>query len=364
MTTLHKPIIYQPLKSTHEETGPGDVLDPLTIALSIRSNNKLKAIAGDGLYVGSYLAKSVYYVAASGTDDPAHGDKATPLKTLDYCISVINSQSSPLTETVYVALKAGETFTIGDSFALAGGRLVMTFFGDPQYGDFDGPPVNGSTKPVYMADLQRPIVNAGIGPGVTGTAGFVMLGPIDSLSLSYAKPSAIELNGVHINLPGGPHSSGQVDFIGCENGAEGSVSMHGSIVNITDVDAVFGFIGVEANSSVSISQFASQLQVLGNLVAAGAPTAQLIARKWFFKFYPDFAGNQQTGLDLFGGTPGSGFMRLSWSDTPSLPVAAGKFNQATYPVLNDPAAGMTNYFFNLTRDQQQRTLNCITSRLF
>jgi hypothetical protein len=362
--TLHKPIIYQPLKSTHEETGVGDFLDPLSIALSIRSTNQLKAVAGDGLYVGAYLAKSVYYVAAAGTDDPAHGDKATPFKTLDYCISVIMAQSFPLTATVYVALKAGETFPISNSYALTGGRLVLTFFGDPQYGDFDSPPVNGSTKPAYMADLQRPIINASIAAGVTGTAGFVMLGPIDSLSLSSAKPSAIELIGVKVNLAGGPHSSGQVDFIGCENGAEGSVSMHGAIVNITDVNAVFGFIGVEANSSVSISQFASQLQVLGNLVAAGAATDQLVARKWFFKFYPDFLGNQQTGLDLFGGTPGSGFMRLSWSDTSSLPVAPSKFNQATYPVLNDPAAGMTNYFFNLTRDQQQRAQNVWSSRPF
>lgn len=363
--TLHKPIIYQPLKSTHEETGPNDALDPNYIAISETQVNQIKAYP-DGLYVGPYLSQGAFYVAASGSDVPTAGSLATPFQTLGYCLSQLTAQEpSGFTKIAIIALKAGETFTFPDSFYMRGGKLSFTFFGDPTYGSFNSPLIGGTTFPSLMADLQRPIIQVGIAPAtVGGSAGIVMIGR-EGIG-EFAETPMVILNGVQVNLPSGAHGTGNIDFIKCANGAVGRLTLDGAIVNMSDPTSQYGLLGMEAWSECKVYQFASQLKVAGTLVAAGDPVANLSARQWFFKFYQDFLGNNQTFLNYSGntGTPGSGMMTLSWSDVAAMPVIPTKTNLGTYPVLNDPAAGLTNYFFNLTRDQQQRPLNVWSPRLF
>ena len=364
--TQHLPIIYQPTKKTHEQTGTDDFIDPIAISISDVGGNRLRR-QPDGLYVGAYLNRAIWYVAAAGTDVPTSGDKATPYKTLEYCLNQIavnlNGQQNRFENII--ALKAGETFTQVSRFYLYGGRITLTFYGDPKYGDFNSLPVNGLALPYLMADLQRPVVNVGEEPGtVGGTGGYNMIGNV--AVFVPVEPATVSLLGVQINLKSGTHGTGAVDFISTQNGAEGHLHLMGSIINITDVNAVYGLLGLEASSECKVYQFDSQLRVLNTQVVTGAPQANLVARKWFFKFYRDFRGNDQSGLNFEGNTdtPGSALMKLSWSDCAALPVQAGTFNLETYPILNDPAVGLTNYFSNLYRDQQQRPVNVWSSRPF
>lgn len=362
----HLPIIYQPTKKTHEQTGTDDFIDPIAISISDVPANKLER-QPDGLYVGAFLSKQVFYVANAGVDAPTGGDKTAPFKTLDYCLTFIYNllQGDQFRAQVTVALKAGDTFVQNNRYFLYGGRIIITFYGDPQYGDFGNLPINGICLPYLMADLQRPVINVGMEANtVGGTAGFNMIGNV--AVFVPVEPATISLLGIQVNFLAGTHGTGATDYISCVNGAEGHLHLMGSILNITDANAVYGLLGLEASSECKVYQFDSQLRVLNTQVAAGAPQANLLARTWFFKFYQDFLGNNQSGLDYAGNTntPGSGLIKLSWSDCAALPVQPGKFNLETYPVLNDPATGLANYFSKLTRDQQQRPLNVWSSRLF
>jgi hypothetical protein len=356
MPTYLKPIIY--LNSVHQPMGTDEFIDPVTIPLSATPANQLRA-SPDGLYVGPILGLATYYVGSSGVDgSPNDGTKTLPYKTLDYCLQQLTTLT--LTSTVVIALKAGETFTMPNSVNNYG-NITFAFWGDPQYGDFDGPQItgpSGSILPEYMADLLRPTIVPMFQSGSTGTTGVVCL------ENPNGGPTTVQFRGVQLNILGGVHVSGAVDFVNSINNAQTNVIVRGSIINITDPASLFGFFGIEASCRPCfLYQYCSQFLVVGIKVSDSSSTPNLLARKQFIKFYPDFLGNYQSGLDLLGGTA---LLNLNWTDVPSISNApnAGKTNLGTFPVLTDPSFGLANYFFNLTRDQQARPLNVVSGRLF
>ncbi len=357
-----KPIVYD--ASVHRPLGTGEAIDPTTLPTSARLGNTVIALE-DGIYVGPYLDEPTYYVAASGVDDPESGSKAAPYQTLDYCMQQMNAKSSNVpyfSSVVNIALKAGEQFAFNNPF-LSGGQITFTFFGDPQYGDFDSPFVGTPpyTDPAVMADLQRPIIKPSTHPSNGLACVRLQLSPLGLL------PS-VALRGVRLDLPVKGPLLGDSDFVVTFPDVSGRCTLFGAIVNITDTTAEYGVFGAAARANLStLSQYASQFWVNGAIVVAGAAPDVLIARKYFVKFYSDFAGNHQIGYTFAGNpvsaSPGSSIMQVNWTETASLPVMAGKFNLATYPLNSDVGFGLRNYFLNITRDQQQRPLNVLSAFL-
>jgi hypothetical protein len=145
--------------------------------------------------------------------------------------------------------------------------------------------------------------------------------------------------------------------------------MEGCIVNKNDVASNYGLAGVQARTDgLTFSQFASQLQVAGVSVISGATSQTLISRASFFKFYPDYSGINQVSTSMIPSSttssPGSGIMRINWSDVPVQTITGSVQNLGTYPLLVDTSYGLTNYFTGLTRDQQSRPQNVQSGRLF
>lgn len=366
MPTFFPPVVYK--SAFHQPLGTDELVDPLTLPISSLSGNQLRAIAADGLYVGPSLGQSTYYIDSVLGDDTHDGTKTTPFKTLDFCFSKIASITGGLFNgRVTVALKAGQVFPLSyGSFNMWGADLQLAFYGDPQYGDFDGPQITGpggSILPYYMSDLQRPVIVPGLVAGTSGTAGINCL---DSLQ-GGSGTNTVRLTGVQVNILGGAHQTGAVDFITSTDNAQTNVILRGAIINLTDTSSPFGFFGQQANSRPGfLYQYCSQFLVQGLPVVSGSSVAKLQARQNFIKFYPDFLGNQQSGIDLFGGSTGTSLLNINWTDVPSVANApsAGKSNLNTFPFLQDPGFGLRNYFFNLTRDQQGRPLNVNSGRLF
>jgi hypothetical protein len=357
MPTILPPVVYDNATATHRPLSTGEALDSSAVPLSGVFYNLLRNNP-DGLYAGPLLLKQVYYVAAAGIDGaPNDGSKALPFKTLDFTLHhLIDLANGFFNASTIIALKAGETFTTVDSFPCYG-TIQLTFYGDPQYGDFDGPLANGTTRPCDMSDLQRPIINVGIDVGSSGQAGIILIASPSNID------SQVILMGVWINLPSGAHATGAVDFITAGQGTRSNLQLFGSVINITDNTTVFGLMGWECGAWGFVYQRCSQFRINGILVTDATSTPNLLARKWFFKFYPDYRAIHEGGLEIFGGAPGTGIMNLSWSDIASDPVGTST-SLGTYPTLQDPSFGLANYFFNLTRDQQNRPLNCISGRLF
>lgn len=350
-------VVYDSVTKTHRPLGAGESIDTSNIGISGVGYNVLRNFP-DGLYVGPLLPQPVFYVAAAGVDGPPNdGSKALPFKTIEYVLEyLVNLDHGIYTSSVIVALKAGETFVTVNSLSCYG-NLQLTFYGDPNYGDFNSPLVNGTTVPGDMADLQRPIINVGIASGTSGQAGFVLIQTPGSVDRE------IILQGIQLNLPAGNHLTGAVDFISGLRGTRTSLQLLGAIINVTDNTAIFGLLGLECGSWGNVYQRCSQLRINNILVSDATSTPNLLARKWLFKFYPDYRGAGEEGLELFGGAPGSALMNLSWSDVASNPVGTSS-SLGTYPLLQDPNFGLANYFFNLTRDQQNRPLNVSSGRLF
>lgn len=354
--TYFKPIIYK--DKTHRPYGSDEFIDPIVIPISALPGNSLR-IQTDGLYVGASLGQDIFYVAAAGTDAPTSGSKLAPYKTLDYALAQLTAKSGPpyYLGVASIALKAGETFPMTAQF-ICGGVLQIGFYGDPNYGDFNGAPIGIGASPGVMADLQRPIITPALNPVSNGIFNIVM---------ADAQASKLGFVGVQINLPGGAPGGGDYnDFVITVPGTSAAISMLGTICNITDTSCTYGFLGMHARSGMTtLYQFASEFQVLGDVVnSSTATTAKLLARQWFIKFYKDFPGNNQVNNTLAGSSPGSAVLQLNWSETASVPVIPGKVNLATWPLVADPAYGVGNYFYNLARDQQQRPLNVVTGILF
>lgn len=362
------PDMYDATQKAHRPMVPGsDAVNPAVVPVSARGNNALQVLS-DGLYLGNLLQNSVYYVSPSGSDSAA-GTKAAPWQTLDGAIAnlVAMSPAGRFSTFTTIALQAGQAFYLSQDMFLYAGRLNLAFYGDPQYGDFNGALIGTSqANPAVMADLLRPTITPIISQvnAQWKIAAFVLAG------------GDVQFTGVQINLPAAPSSpsiglySSQSDFVRVQTQGAGGIDLSGAIVNVTDTNSYWGFLGMWARARpTSLCQFASQFRINNTLIQdTSATTAQLTARANFIKFYADFAGNnQQLGTlapTSSNSSSGSALLNLMWSDTEALTVSTGKTNQATFPLLFPQSYGMRNYFTNLVRDQQQRPLNVVSPRLF
>lgn len=357
MTILLKPLVYA--DEVHRPMGTGEAIDPATIALSANANNLLHA-ASDGLYVGSQLDSPVYYISPSlGVDAPTNGSKVAPFATVDYCMAHIASQIGTLPYfcgAATIAMRCGEAYALTNSFA-CGGQLTFTFWGDPNYGDFDSPYVNSVADPATMQDLARPVFTPAT-PIATGLASIILVPP-----LLGGQPS-VSLRGVLLSLPHQGPLLGNNDFVVISNNTSGHVDLFGAIVNKSDEAVTYGLMGISSRARPSsLSQYASQFWFLGTPINAPATPAIMLTRQWYIKFYPDLPGNHQQGGSLVSGPAGGGVLQVSWPEITSQLVDVGKFNLATFPTIADVGLGLRNYFYNLTRDQQQRPLNLVASFL-
>jgi hypothetical protein len=298
---------------------------------------------------------------------PTAGDKATPFQSLDYALAQICAQYNLNDPTavgvlygdITVALKAGEDYVLNTSYNLYG-NLQFTFWGDPQYGDFDGPLIAGVVKPSHMQDLLRPQIKPQINPATSN-------GIHHFLAVDNPNLSTLYLNGVKVALPprAAVENSDYCDFFTVFYGQTGRLRLEGAIINKPDATSSYGLMGMHARSHDSILEcYASQFWVAGIPVVPGGDPTVLPTRKWFIKFYPDLEPGDQTGGHLLNGPAANATMTLLWTESASVQVQPGKFTLGTYPVLNDAAMGIANYFFNLTRDNQARPLNVRCAYLF
>jgi len=373
-TTYQLPSFYD---STAVVTRPmdGDAqIPPAQVPVSTATGNQIQVLT-DGLYLGQHATPgsplTVYVNTSTGVDAPTSGAKTAPYATLEYAIAQVNAlfPNSQFNGIVNIALQSGQTFVVASDHAIYGGLLNITFYGDSQYGDFNAVIGSGAFSQV-MSDLVRPILTftTSIVSGQSHMAGFTR----------YA--GSIAFTGVQLNLPAAPAAPSISSYgLNCDivrnpdYSQMGNVTLYGSIVNMTDITAFWGFLGTLSSSTGStFVQFASQFQVQGlTLSATTSPaptTAQLTARQYFVKFFAGFAGNnQQTGMlspTSATSSTASGIINLTWADTEALVVSTGKTNQASFPIMFDQTYGFRNYVYGLNRDQQSRPLNIISSRLF
>jgi hypothetical protein len=370
MANFLNPDVYDATAKVHRPMTSGvEAVNPALVPLSARAGNTIQSV-GDGLYVGGQLGSTAYYVNSStGVDDPAHGTKAAPFRSLDYALAYLSSQS-PFGQyraaDTTIALQAGQSFSMNADFNIYGGRVTLTFYGDAQYGDFNGAPIGTGAAPAWMADLNRPVITFAV---QNISAQWYMNG-INRLG------GTVIIRGVKLNLPAAPATpsiglySQNIDVVRSPSLADaGYVQLVGSIVNMTDTNAYFGFLGVQARAlGLNLTQFASQFQINGLLMnaASGPSAAQLLARQYFIKLYADIPGNTTTSVlspTSANSSSGSGILNLSWTDTEALTVTTGKTNLGTFPANFDLSYGIRNYFFGLQKDQQSRPLNVISPRL-
>lgn len=369
MPTYQLPSFYDSVNLVTRPMDGSAQVPPAQIPVSARAGNTVQNLV-DGLYVGTVLPQATVYVnGSSGNDVVSAGAKASPYRTLDYALAqaIANSTNNQLTSPVTVALQCGQTFAFTNTVPVYNGLVTVTFYGDAQYGDFNGAPIGTGANPAQMSDLVRPIIV----PVVSNVnsqwvmAGFNLWG------------GSIKLLGVQLNLPAAPASpsitlySQYADFVRSMTYATpGYLIFDGSVANITDTNAYWGLCGVFPRSTaLTFIQYGSQFRVNNTLLQdATATTAQLQARQYFVKFYADFAGNNQQSMVLSGSSANtstaSGLLNLTWADTESLSVATGKTNQASFPIMFNLNYGFRNYVYGLLSDQQQRPLNIQSSRLF
>lgn len=370
--TIRTPLYFDSVNKVHTPMPAGDTVDPSVVPVSTAVGNRVQN-RSDGLYVGDYGTPNAPYViyvnSATGNDTNAGTTTAAPLATLAKALSNASAlfPSSQFTGHVLIALQAGQTFPMPANMSLYDGHLTLTFYGDPTYGNWNGSPIGTGANPSVMAALQRPIITptATTVSGQNAMAGFVRFG------------GDLTLQGVHVDLPAKPTASAianygiDCDFVRNQNrSASGTVTLMGSIINMTDTAAYWGFMGTRARSSnTSLAQFASQFRVLNVPVnAAASPTNdQLLARQYFVKMFPDWAGNNQQTQPLQSSSTtssaASGILNLTWADTPALVVTTGQSNLASFPMAFDVTYGFRNYVFNMSIDQQSRPLNIQSSRL-
>jgi hypothetical protein len=346
----------------------GDTLTPATIPISALNGNTLQ-IMSDGLYAGGEPGTVIYVDVLNGLDTNP-GTKASPFQTM---LGAWNTMAAKFPGGVYrghsitMALRCGQTHPHTADFTLpTTSQITVSFYGDPKYGDFNSPQVAGTTNPWEMSDLQRPIIapaSSAVGTNFK-IAGWNLSG------------GELWLQGVSVSLPARASNSdisvvsAFADYVrSVSNTGTSTVSLDGSIFNITDTVAYWGAIGCQARSSLSVRQFGTQFQVGGQLlVPTGSWTStQLAARANFIKFYPDFAGNnqnqtylQQTAQTASGG---SGTIFMSWSDTEALVVTGTTTNQQSFPFSFSQGFGLVNYVTGITKGSNGSYLNLIASRL-
>lgn len=367
--TTRFPTYYDGTKQVITPIPTGDTLDPTLLPVSARAGNLL-INAGDGLYAG-YNApqQSVFVSFGTGVDAAGNGTKAAPYKTIDFAIAQQTFAGGIIRGSLTVYLRCGDTHPLTNRYFIDNGLVTLCWYGDAQYGDYPGTPVAGTTMPSFMQDLVRPIITLATSQanGLWNLSGF-------NFGNSTTASSKLLLAGVSVTIPGIPTGATGVDsygmysdFVTYTNNCNGTLSLDGAQVNKVD-NSCFGLLGLHARAtSCALTGFSPQLLVGGQLVQDNtASVTQLAARQWFMKFYPDYAGNNQTVLtpNTSTGSPGSSLLRLMWSETTAQSVVGIRQNQATFPKRFDPSYGIRNYFNGLVRDQQSRPLNVQAGFLF
>lgn len=374
--TTQNPVFYDSVANVHRPMDAGATVPVTAIPISATTGNRAQVLS-DGVYSGDYSGLILYVDSVNGVDTNV-GSKAAPLKTIDKAFTNLNALF-PLGysgRNVAIALKAGQSYPWTTSFTMAGDcDLKITFYGDTKYGDFNGAAIGTGAYPWNMSDLARPNLLP---------ASSVQSGGLQQLAGINRRGGTIAFMGVLITLPAAPTAgsplsaySGYCDVVrslspslGMPMGDDGGVHLIGTIVNMTDITAYWGFLGTFARATVKFTQYCSQFQIGGVLMnAAAAPTpAQLAARQYFIKFLADSPGNNQNMVALStnssNSSAGSGLVFAMWSEAQALVVTGTTTNLPSYPLSFDPGFGLVNYIFNLSKTANGQSLNFLNTRLF
>lgn len=325
---------------------PQNQLHPTTLPVSAYTGNQLRPRA-DGLYAGSIPDLPTLYVTSTGIDAATGGARATPLKTLDYALQLVqNNYRSG--QNITVALAAGQTFPMTVERYVSC-NLTLTYWNDPIYGDFDSAQVTTAAN-ATMADLTRPIITPST---YVSSAG--------AWRVSAIIGSFLALSGVRVDLPirpapaPDPASYGMMDFfLTVPDQFSGRLRLFGAIINALDALAVSGIMSVMSRTQMVLDQFASQFLVAGQPVIAGSGANELTRRTSFIKFYSDYpGGNTGTAPALnptaLNSSNGSGLLNLHWTDTTQQQLGSTT-NVGTYPILTDANFGLRQYFTGLRKN--------------
>lgn len=375
--TTQNPVFYDSVANVHRPMDAGATIPVTALQLSAAAGNRSQLLV-DGLYSGDYSGLILYVDSVAGVDTNP-GTKVAPLKTIDKAFSNLVAYFPGgyyAGRNIAIALKAGQNYPWTTTFNMSGDcDLKITFYGDTNYGDFNGPAIGTGANPWNMSNLAR--------PNLTPTSS-VQTGGLQQLAGINRRGGTIAFMGVTITLPaapsvGAPQSaySGYCDVVrslspalGQPMGDDGGVHLLGSIINMSDVTAYWGFMGTFARATARFSQFCSQFQIGGVIMnAAAAPTtAQLTARQYFIKFLTDSPGNNQATVSLASNSSnssaGSGMVFAMWSEAQALVVTGSTTNLATYPLSFDPGYGLANYIFNISKTANGQSLNFLNTRLF
>lgn len=374
--TTQNPVFYDSTANVHRPMDAGATIPVTALPVSATTGNRTQVLA-DGLYSGDYSGLILYVDSVAGVDTNA-GTKAAPLKTIDKAFTNLIAlfPFGYSGRNVAIALKAGQNYPWLSTFNMSGDcDLKITFYGDTKYGDFNSGSIGTGADPWNMSDLARPNLQP---------ASSVQSGGLQQLAGINRRGGTIAFLGVHITLPAAPSVgapisaySGYCDVVrslspvlGMPMGDDGGVHLIGSIVNMSDITAYWGFIGTFARATVRLAQYASQFQLGGIIInAAAAPTsAQLAARQYFIKFLPDSPGNNQGMVSLSANSSnsssGSGLVFSMWSEAQALVVTGTTTNLPTYPLSFDPGYGLVNYILNLSKTANGQSLNFLNTRLF
>jgi hypothetical protein len=376
--TIQNPVFYDSTLNVHRPMDAGAVVPTAAVPLSVLTvGNRIQALS-DGIYVGDYSGYILYVDSVNGLDTN-NGTKATPFKTIDHAFTYLTSlfpNGYYAGHNIAIALKAGQSYPWTTTFEMAGDcDLKITFYGDANYGDFNGPAIGTGANPWNMSNLARP--NLMPVSSVQQPSGLQQIAGINR------RGGTIAFMGVTITLPAAPSVgapisaySGYCDVVrslspvlGIPLGDDGGVHLIGSVVNMSDITAYWGFMGTFARATVRFSQFCSQFQVQGLLMnAANAPTtAQLTAREYFIKFLSDAPGNSTVislAANSSNSSAGSGMVYAMWSEAQALVVTGTTTNLASYPLSFDPGYGLVNYIFGLSKTANGQSLNFLNTRLF
>jgi hypothetical protein len=374
--TTQNPVFFDSTANVHRPMDAGATVPVTAIPVSATTGNRTQVL-GDGVYSGDYSGLILYVDSVNGIDTNV-GTKAAPLKTIDKAFANLNALF-PVAysgRNITIALKAGQNYPWTTSFNMSGDcDLKIAFYGDTKYGDFNSAAVGTGADPWNMSDLARPNLLP---------ASSVQTGGLQQLAGINRRGGTIAFLGLLITLPAAPNAgapisaySGYCDVVrslspalGMPLGDDGGVHLLGSIVNMSDITAYWGFIGTFARATCRLSQFCSQFQIGGVILnaAASPTTAQLAARQYFIKFLADAAGNNQSTVALStnssNSSAGSGLVFAMWSEAQALVVTGTTTNQASYPLSFDPGYGLVNYIFNLSKTANGQSLNFLNTRLF
>jgi hypothetical protein len=375
--TTQNPVFYDSTANVHRPMDSGATVPVTAVPVSATIGNRTQALS-DGVYSGDYSGLILYVDSVNGLDTNA-GTKAAPLKTIDQAFTNLNALFPAgyySGRNITIALKAGQNYPWTSIFNMSGDcDLKITFYGDTKYGDFNGAAIGTGANPWNMSDLARPNLMP---------VSSVQSGGLQQLAGINRRGGTIAFLGVLITLPAAPYTgaplsaySGYCDVVrslspalGMPLGDDGGVHLLGSIVNMSDITAYWGFIGTFARATARLSQYASQFLVGGIILnAAAAPsTAQLAARQYFIKFLSDSPGNNQGSVSLSANSSnssaGSGLVFAMWSEAQAQVVTGTTTNLATYPLSFDPGYGLVNYILNLSKTANGQSLNFLNTRLF